>query len=140
MQRTTRLGGLNSIATAIEQLHAQLLFELGDGQADGGAEKGVYVELGVSPGISTDQVSVTFPVKIGLSAKDYYEFGSGDDAKFVYFSVGGVVTVPFNSNWNVHGGLELQLYGDRLRAVNGFGDDFDRRYTGIASIGIGFSY
>ena len=41
---------------------------------------------------------------------------------------------------NVHGGLELQLYGDRLRAVNGFGDDFDRRYTGIASIGIGFSY
>lgn len=117
-----------------------IAFELGDGQADGGAEKGVYVELGVSPGISTDQVSVAFPIKLGLSAKDYYEFGSGDDAKFGYFSVGGVVTVPINSNWNVHGGLELQLYGDRLRAVNGFGDDFDRRYTGIASIGIGFSY
>jgi hypothetical protein len=40
----------------------------------------------------------------------------------------------------VHGGLELQLYGDKLRSVNGYGDSGDRRYTGIASIGIGFSY
>ena len=115
-------------------------FELGDGGADGVSEKGVYVELGVAPGYSTDSVSVAVPVKIGLSAKDYYEFGTGDDAKFGYFSVGGVVTVPVTSNWNVHGGLELQLYGDRLRAVNGFGDSGDRRYTGIGSIGIGFSF
>ena len=115
-------------------------FELGDGGADGVSEKGVYVELGIAPGVSTDKVSVAFPVKIGLSAKDYYEFGTGDDAKFGYFSVAGIVTVPLNSNWNVHGGGELQVFGDRLRTVNGFGDSGDRRYTGIASIGIGFSY
>lgn len=118
-------------------------FELGDGGADGVSEKGVYVELGVAPGYSADRASVTFPVKIGLSAKDYYEFGTGDDSKFGYFSVGGIVTVPINSNWNVHGGGELQIFGDRLRAVNAFGaedGDEPRRATGIASIGIGFSF
>jgi hypothetical protein len=111
-----------------------------DGQADLGAEKGVYLELGVAPGFSGDKASVAFPIKLGLSAKDYYEFGSGEDSKFGYFSVAGIATVPINSNWNVHGGAELQFFGDNLRSVNAFGDDADRRYTGIASIGIGFSY
>ena len=120
--------------------YALVGFELTeDGQADLGAEKGVYVELGIAPGYSGSKASVAFPVKVGLSAKDYYEFG-GEDGKFGYFSVAGIVTVPINSNWNVHGGGELQLFGDRLRAVNAFGDSGDRRYTGIASIGIGFSY
>jgi len=114
-------------------------FELGDGGADGVSEKGTYVELGIAPGYSADKASIAFPIKIGLSAKDYYEFG-GEDGKFGYFSVAAIATVPINSNWNVHGGGELQLYGDKLRSVNGYGDSHDRRYTGIASIGIGFSY
>src|SRR5687767_11605223 len=126
--------------------YALVAFELGDGQADLGLsdEKGVYVELGVAPGYSGDKASVTFPVKIGLSAKDYYKFpGFADDSKFGFFSVGGIVTVPINSNWNVHGGGELQVFGDRLRTLNGFGaedGDEPRRATGIASIGIGFSF
>ena len=114
-------------------------FELGDGGADGVSKKGTYVELGIAPGYSADKASIAFPIKVGLSAKDYYEFG-GEDGKFGYFSVAGIATVPINSNWNVHGGVELQLYGDKLRSVNGYGDSGDRRYTGIASIGIGFSY
>jgi len=121
--------------------YALIAFELTeDGQADLGAEKGVYLELGVAPGISGEKASVAFPVKLGLSAKDYYEFGSGEDSKFGYFSVGGIVTVPINSNWNVHGGGELQIFGDNTRLINAFGDSGDRRSTGIASIGIGFSY
>jgi hypothetical protein len=119
--------------------YALVAFELGDGSADGGADKGTYVELGIAPGYSADKASIAFPIKVGLSAKDYYEFG-GEDGKFGYFSVAGIATVPINSNWNVHGGVELQLYGDKLRSVNGYGDSGDRRYTGIASIGIGFSY
>jgi hypothetical protein len=119
--------------------YALVAFELGDGGADGVSKKGTYVELGVAPGYSADKASVAFPVKVGLSAKDYYEFG-GEDGKFGYFSVAGIVTVPINSNWNVHGGGELQVYGDKLRSVNAYGDSGDRRYTGIASIGIGFSY
>jgi hypothetical protein len=121
--------------------YALIAFELTeDGQADLGAEKGVYLELGVAPGISGEKASVAFPVKLGLSAKDYYEFASGEDSKFGYFSVGGIVTVPINSNWNVHGGGELQIFGDNTRLINAFGDSGDRRSAGIASIGIGFSY
>jgi hypothetical protein len=40
----------------------------------------------------------------------------------------------------VHGGLELQVYGDTLAAVNHYGDNFDRKYAPIGTIGIGFSY
>ena len=116
-----------------------MAFELGDGGADGVSKKGTYVELGIAPGYSAGKASIAFPIKVGLSAKDYYEFG-GEDGKFGYFSVAGIATVPINSNWNVHGGGELQVYGDKLRSINGYGDSGDRRYTGIASIGIGFSY
>ena len=128
-----------ALGNAALKPYALVAFELGDNQADGGAEKGTYVELGIAPGYSAERASIAFPVKIGLSAKDYYEFG-GEDGKFGYFSVAGIVTVPINSNWNVHGGGELQVFGDKLRTINGFGDSGDRRYTGIASIGIGFSY
>jgi hypothetical protein len=119
--------------------YALVAFELGDGGADGVSEKGTYVELGVAPGYSGSKASVAFPIKIGLSAKDYYEFG-GEDAKFGYFSVAGIVTVPIDSHWNVHGGGELQVFGDKLRSVNGFGDSHDRKYAPIGTIGIGFSY
>jgi hypothetical protein len=124
--------------------YALVAFELGDGQADLGPsdEKGVYVELGVAPGYSGDKASVTFPVKIGLSAKDYYKFpGFADDSKFGFFSVGGIVTVPINSNWNVHGGGELQMFGDNLKVVNrSFDDTDDKKSMGIVSIGVGFSF
>jgi len=120
--------------------YALVAFELGDGQADGGDNKGTYVELGVAPGYAGSKASVAFPIKIGLSAKDYYEFGSGTDSKFGYFSVAAIATVPINSHWNVHGGGELQVFGDNLRSYNGFGDSGDRRYAPIGTIGIGFSY
>jgi hypothetical protein len=84
-------------------------------------------------------VSVAVPVKVGLSLKDYYSFGSGNDDKFGYFSVAGIVTVPVNSNWNVHGGVELQVFGDTLAAVNNFDSDA-RKWAPLGSIGVGFSF
>jgi hypothetical protein len=121
--------------------YALVAFELDDaGQADGGAAKGTYVELGVAPGYSGSRASIAFPIKVGLSASDYYEFGTGSDSKFGYFSIAGIVTVPINSNWNVHGGGELQMFGDNVKAYNGFGDAGDGSVAGIASIGIGFSF
>jgi hypothetical protein len=115
-------------------------FELDDNGADGVGSQGIYVELGVAPGVAAGKAAVSFPVKIGLSAKDYFVVGTGDDSKFGYFSAAGVVTVPVHPHWNVHGGLEFQAYGDRLKTVNGYGDDHDRPYTGIASIGVGFAF
>jgi hypothetical protein len=110
-----------------------------DGQADGGANEGTYLELGIGPGLSLSRASLTVPIKVGLSLNDYYEGADGDDT-FGFFSVAGVVTVPFTSaptkfgSWNIHGGVEFLMLGDRNEAV--FGDSSHV----IGSIGIGLSY
>lgn len=116
------------------------------GQADGGLEAGKYLELGVAPGVTLPRASVSFPVKVGLSLGDYYETVTvnedlsvtSDDDRFGYFSVAGVVTVPFTAaptafgTWNVHGGVEYQRLGERNQ---GLGEN-----QVIATVGIGFSY
>jgi len=111
----------------------------GLGQADAGENAGTYLELGVAPGWAASAVSLAFPVKVGLSLKDYYEL-AGVDNRFGYFSVAGLVTVPLGSTtnfgaWNIHGGLEFQALGDTTSAING---DDDQKVIG--SIGIGISY
>ena len=62
------------------------------GQADGGADEGPYVELGIAPAVAVSPVTLSVPVKVGLSAGDYYEVLNGDET-FVYFSVAGIATV-----------------------------------------------
>jgi hypothetical protein len=120
--------------------YALVAFELDDaGQADGGLSKGTYLELGVAPGHSWPGASVSVPVKVGLSLKDYYEGPMGDEA-FGYFSVAGAVTVPFTTmptkfgTWNFHGSIEYQRLGDRNALALG-----DKNQA-IATAGIGFSY
>ena len=118
-----------------------IAFELSDdGQADAGASKGTYVELGIGPSVAAGKASIAVPIKVGLSGNNYYEFNTGSDGKFGYFSIAGIATIPAGPHWNVHGGLELQAYGDKLKAYNAFGDDGDRATDTIVSLGIGFSY
>ena len=110
-----------------------------DGQADGGANEGTYLELGIGPGYSTARAALTVPIKVGLSLGDYYEGVNGDET-FGFLSVAGVATVPLSSaptrfgSWNIHGGVEFLMLGDRNEAV--FGDSSHV----IGSIGIGLSY
>lgn len=111
----------------------------GLGQADGGDNAGTYLELGVAPGWAGEAVTLAFPVKVGLSAGDYYEL-AGVDNKFGYASVAAMVTVPLGGTtmfgtWNVHGGLEFQALGDTTEAING-GDSSKV----IGSFGFGLSY
>ena len=130
--------------------YALVAFELDDdGQADGGTEKGTYIELGVAPGVSGSRASLAIPIKVGLSANSYYEQNMGtaarpnfEDSTFGYFSIAGIVTVPMGAHANVHGGVELQTFGDNLKAYNSFGDDpaDPSSSTVIGSIGIGFSF
>jgi hypothetical protein len=113
--------------------------EPGLGQADGGDNGGTYVEIGVAPGYAASRASIAFPIKVGLSANDYYEL-AGEDNKFGYFSIAGIVTVPLGGlsnfgSWNIHGGVEYQKLGTTTEFYNdGEGNQI------IGSFGIGFSY
>ena len=78
---------------------------------------------------------------MGFSLSDYYENPeTGDDEKFGFFSIAGIVTVPLGGTtsfgaWNMHGGVEYQALGKTTEFFNG-GDSSQV----IGSFGIGFSY
>ena len=66
---------------------------------------------GSLPATTDRQAAIAFPIKVGLSLNDYYEL-AGQDNKFGFFSVAGIVTVPLGGTsnfggWNVHGGIEI---------------------------------
>ena len=118
---------------------AVLAFELSDGQADGGAGKGVYLELGVKPGIAlAPKATLYIPVKLGLSLKDYYEGPLGSDT-FGYYSTGAQLSVPAISGKSgtleIHGGVDFQFLGDNLKLLNE-----DDRVKPIALIGFTYTY
>jgi hypothetical protein len=113
--------------------------DIAQGQADGGDNAGTYVEIGFAPGYSVPKAGIAFPIKIGLSASNYYEL-AGVDNKFGFFSIGGLVTVPLGGTssfgaWNIHGGVEYQKLGTTTEALNG-----GEGNQVIGSFGIGFSY
>ena len=118
--------------------HLLMAIEL-DGQADGGTGEGVYVELGVEPGMSLDgiPVSLSLPVTLGLSLSDYYEGPSGEDDRFGYIDLGLVAStelpIPESyGTWEMSGGIHLLSLGDTLKSLN--------RGDGFQAVGIfGFS-
>ena len=128
-----------ALGKAAVRPYVLLARELGEdgGQADGGLEPGTYLELGAAPAFAAARVSVSVPVKVGLSVSNYYEGALGDE-RFGFFSIAGIATVPFTNaptrfgTWNVHGGVEYLRLGDRNQA---FGAS-----RAIGSVGIGFTY
>ncbi len=115
--------------------------DVATGQADGGTNAGKYLEFGISPGYAGSKASIAIPLKVGLSAGDYYEHPlTGVDEKFGYFSIAGIVTVPLGGTtkfggWNVHFGAEYQKLGETTKFFNG-----DESSQFIGSVGFGFSY
>jgi len=98
-----------------------------------GVDKGIYLELGIAPAIPLGDdapVSLTIPVKLGLSLKDYY----GEDT-FGYVSGGLTVGRSISDNFEVHGGVTVYGFGDTLKAVN---DDTAGQFIG--SVGFSVSY
>lgn len=81
-----------------------------------GLDKGIYLELGISPAVPMADdapVSVTIPVKVGLSLKDYY----GEDT-FGYFSGGVTIGKSLSDAAEVHGGVLVYGFGETLKALN----------------------
>lgn len=118
-----------------------------DGQADVGSKKGTYLELGVGPAFTlmANGPTLTIPVKVGLSLKDYYENPlTGEDEKFGYFDVGGLLTIPLRGvpskfgSWNVHAGADILVLGDTTEALNVKKDLETKGWnaTGIFRIGV----
>jgi hypothetical protein len=107
--------------------YAIVAFELDkNGHADFGTNKGTYMELGVGPNwpLAKGRLTLTVPVKLGLSLKDYYEDPTGHDSKFGYFDVGGLLSLPLTrmpsqyGTWNVHVGIDVYAFGDTTKAAN----------------------
>lgn len=112
-------------------------FEL-SGQADGGAQKGTYLELGIRPGVKVAKaLTLAIPVKVGLSLRDYYEGPTGSN-RFGYFDTGLIASVPLVSGkttWEAHGGVDLLWFGENMKLLNS-GDGFKP----VFSIGLSFGY
>jgi hypothetical protein len=114
-------------------------FELGDNQADAGAEKGVYLELAATPAIPLGDdapLTLTVPLKLGMSLKDYYENpATGEDSKFGYFSIGLMALKALSPNFDIHGGVLVYTFGDTLEFFNN-GDSAQV----VGTVGLGFSF
>jgi hypothetical protein len=121
--------------------YATIAFEL-DGQADGGENEGVYLELGSTPtwSLAGGKVSLGVPIKFGFSLSDYYEL-AGEDSSFGFFQAGGLLTVPLSEvnskfgSWNLHGGVDFYAFGDTTKTFNN-GDSGKV----VASFGVGVVY
>lgn len=80
-----------------------------------GLNKGIYLEGGINPAVPMKDapVTVTFPIKVGLSIKDYY----GDGAGFGYFTGGVAIAKPL-AHGDIHGSVIAYGFGDTLKAAN----------------------
>lgn len=111
------------------------------GQADGGLQKGTYLELAMRPAIKVIDakypVSLAIPVRFGASLKDYYEGPNGSDT-FGFFSIGLVASVPVTTGdvtWDLHGGVDLLWLGDSMKALNS-----DKGFKPVGIVGITLVY
>ncbi len=116
------------------------------GQADAGRHRGVYLQAGIAPGLtlfekSPAPLALAFPLAVGLSLSEYYEFGTGDDETFGFFSGGVTASLPLRfipaafGAWQLRGGVSVLTLGDNLKAVNR-----NDRVEVIGTLGFAFSY
>jgi hypothetical protein len=123
-----------------------LAFEV-KGQADAGAHKGTYLQLGLAPSYtfaaeSKYPVTLSIPLLTGLSLDDYYEFGTGHDTTFGYFQGGVGLAMPLAfippsfGNWQIKTGVNVLYLNGNLRDIN---KDRDRTEI-IGTVGLAFTY
>jgi hypothetical protein len=132
--------------------YALLAVELSGG-ADGGNDKGAYLELGVEPSFvvyESESYPITFsiPVKVGLSLSNYYEDpATGKGRVFGFISVAGMFSTPLSlipsdfGAWSASVGVEVLTLGKSARAISGpngnnvtAGSEFE--VVGIFSLGM----
>jgi len=117
-----------------------------DGQSDGGAHEGIYLEAGIEPGLylilhRKHPLSISFPVVAGFSLSDYFEDATGSDDFFGFVQGGVLLSTPLNGvparvgSWTLSGGASILFMGDNLETING-GDSSEL----ILSLGLGIAF
>lgn len=107
--------------------YAAIAIEVGDNAADGG-DQGAYLELGIAPSYAFDDQSalkdltLTFPVTVGLNLGDYYEFNGGDDT-FGFVDIGIEASFPIDlgegtGDIEAYVGVHSLFMSDDLSTVN----------------------
>ena len=125
--------------------YATFAFELSGG-AEGGANRGSYLELGVEPAAPIDApVGLSFPVTLGMSLSNYFEYVDGagtlTDGRFGFFSVGASLGIPLDTpeeygSWAIALGFNALMFGDALKAINGD----EAGFKPIALFGLSLGY
>ena len=94
-----------------------------------GTNQGDYMELGIAPSYAivdseTMPMTLTFPVKLGLSLHDYYELNGSDGDTFGYASTGVKLSFPLTfipedyGAWSASGGVNVYYFGNNTRKLN----------------------
>jgi len=119
--------------------------------SDGNGEQDTYGEVGIAPtwslpikdkGWTAGDLSISLPVKLGVSVDDYYTDSDGDNEFFGYVSGGITATLPLPipakyGSWSLVGSVEyIQMLADSVEAANDGGTEYE--LTG--RIGITMTY
>jgi uncharacterized protein (TIGR02001 family) len=126
--------------------YVTMAFEVSGG-ADGGPNKGNYLEFGIEPAAPLDDapVSLSFPVAVGMSMGNYFEYEMADgmigDSTFGFFSAGASIGIPLNvpeqyGAWELALGVNALVLGEGAKAIDG-GDSGTKL---IALFGLGLGY
>lgn len=125
--------------------YAMLVLETGSNGSDSpDLDNGVYLELGVAPGISlgsgASPITLTFPASIGLSLADYYQSASGRDDTFGFAQVGTKASIPLGERgrfgaWTLNIGVSALLLGEHTERLNR-GDDTEV----IGTVGVQWNF
>jgi hypothetical protein len=103
--------------------YVQLLWET-DGKAGTGTDEGVYLELGINPGVTlgeggTYPLTLSLPVAAGFSLGNFYNDAGGNENRFGGFRVGVAAGVPLAfmngqgyGEWSASGNLTYWHFGD----------------------------
>lgn len=129
--------------------YALAFFEL-DGKAGTGSDEGIYVEIGIAPGLALGSTpsspKISFPIYAGFGFSDFYGNASGDDEFFGYVAGGAVISMPLAflndagyGTWTVSAGGYVYYFGPGVRDFNkAIGTDSQWDLVGNVSLGVAF--